>query len=454
MSKVVVRHATPGRRVASRDDVLYQTFITLYNDSDGRSSLTWLRLLGCFLRWIVLCADELDERHHCGCLCHFALSIMLLSRPRLRPTRLLILLTPLALLAWLAVLVYKYKNRVHFLQPDLYRWSTIGPSEHLLLPEKTASFCRAHAFGEHLSVGRERKVYDLFLLSTELDWLDIRLHTLSPYVDYFVIVESRTTFTGLPKPAYLADNWDKIAAFHRKIIHRVVDDPGSVVGARTWDHEDYMRNALFNHGFTELAGTEKEPHEGDVLVVSDIDELPKPETLVVLRKCDFPERLTLRSHFYYYSFQWLHRGEQWPHPQATVYRGPEDTIMPKDLRNGEAGTNGFLYLNHLRTWWQKSDMWNAAWHCSSCFATVKEMQTKMESFSHSPWNTAENKDPKTMVERVRNGKDLFGREGEVYDRIGDNRDVPAYVVQHKGTYGYLLDRDGEDAGFTDWEDGI
>ena len=75
----------------------------------------------------------------------------------------------------------------------------------------------------------------------------------------------------------------------------------------------------------------------------------------------------------------------------------------------------------------------------------------MESFSHAPWNTAENKDPKTIVERVRNGKDLFGRESEVYDRVENNRDVPAYVEQHKGAFGYLLDRDGEDGGFADWE---
>jgi len=277
------------------------------------------------------------------------------------------------------------------------------------------------------------------------------LHTLSPYVDYFVIVESRTTFTGLAKPAYLADNWDKFAAFHRKIIYRVVDDPGSVVGPRTWDHEDYMRNALFDKVFPELVGIPQEAHFGDVLVISDIDEAPKPETLVVLRKCDFPDRLTLRSHFYYYSFQWMHRGEQWPHPQVTTYRGLGGTILPKDLRNGEAGTHGWFFTNHLRTWWEKADMWNAAWHCSSCFATVKEMQTKMESFSHSPWNTAENRDIKTIIERVKSGKDLFGRESEQYDRVEENKDIPAYVVQHKSVFGYLLDRDGEKAGFTDAE---
>lgn len=377
---------------------------------------------------------------------------MLSSRMRFRSFRLSLLLC-LTVLVWLSMIVYKHKTKHHILQPDLYRWSTVGPSQHLLLPEKISSFCAAHGFGPKHSVEkrRERRVYDLFLLSTELDWLEIRLHTLSPYVDYFVIVESRTTFTGLTKPAYLDENWEKFTSFHHKIIHRVVEDPGSVVGSRTWDHEDYMRNALFNSVFPSIVGTNQEAQNGDVLIVSDIDEIPKPETLVVLRKCDIPERLTLRSHFYYYSFQYLHRGEQWAHPQATLFTGISSTISPKDLRNGE-GAHGWFFLSDLRRWWMKTDLWNAAWHCSSCFATVKEMQTKMQSFSHAPWNTPQNRDSKTIVERVRKGQDLFGRETELYDRIDDNRDVPAYVQQNSEKFKYLVNRDDRNAGFVDVDD--
>ncbi|TKA66682.1 hypothetical protein B0A55_09971 [Friedmanniomyces simplex] len=375
---------------------------------------------------------------------------MLLGRPRLRPLRVLLLLSAIAAIA-LTTFVYKHKTRLHVLRPDLYRWSTHGPSQHLLLPEKIAGFCQAHGFDQFPERGgRERKVYDLFMLATELDWLEIRLLTLSPYVDFFVIVEARTTFTGLPKPAVLQDNWEKFLPFHNKIIHRVIEDPGSaIIGSRTWDHEDFLRNALLHGVFPGLVGTWKEPHKGDVLLVSDVDEIPKPETFVVLRKCDFPDRLTLRSKFYYYSFQWLHAGEQWAHPQVTTYRGLESTIPPKDLRNGEPTTHGVLYLNHLRTWWERADFWDAAWHCSSCFATVGEMRRKMESFSHVAWNTAGNREAKTIVERVRGGLDLFGREGEVYERVVENRDVPAYILQNGGAFGYLLDRDGENAGFTD-----
>ncbi|KAK5683914.1 hypothetical protein LTS10_003777 [Elasticomyces elasticus] len=333
--------------------------------------------------------------------------------------------------------------------PDLYRWSNHGPSNVLLLPEKIESFCHAHGFLDFKPGPQERKVYDLFVLSTELDWLEIRLHTLSPYVDFFVIVESRITSTGLPKSTVLADNWERWAPFHGKIIHRVIEDPGLNMPDLVYNHEDFLRNALLYSVFPELVGTWQEPHEGDVLIVSDVNEIPKPETLVVLRKCDFPDRLTLRSHSYRYSFQWLHRAEQWQHPQVTTYHGLDNTIPPKYLRNGEATTHGYLYLNHLWAWWERAELRSAAWRCLSCFATVREMQTEMESLPQTAVDTTDTSEPKNIIARVRNGQDLFRQEDEVYEKVDDNGDVPAYILQNRQAFGYLLDRDGDNAGFTD-----
>lgn len=296
-----------------------------------------------------------------------------------------------------------------------------------------------------------RKIYDLFLFSHELDWLEIRLNTLAPYVDYFVIVESPSTFTGMQKPLYLQDNWSNFTKFHHKIIHKVVEDPGPSIGMSTWIHEDFFRNSLFQSTFPTLVSSQREAHEGDVILVSDVDEIPKPETLNVLRHCDFPDRLTLRSHFYYYSFQWLHVGEQWPHPQATVFHGLTNTLTPNELRNGIGGPSSWVpFRSSLHRWWQKADLWNAAWHCSSCFATLEEMRAKMESFSHTPLNTPENRNERTMLERVRTGQDLFGRKGQDYQRVEGNHDVPAYILERPKEFEYLLNRDGENAGFRDW----
>ena len=374
-----------------------------------------------------------------------------------------------AILLWSAITTWIVVD--HERSKDHYLSTTLAevPSNfntQLLSPDEIESTCRSHGFAAYKVTPEnpKRKVYDLVLMSTELDWLEIRLHTLADQVDYFVIVESPTTFTGKLKPLHLRDNWHRFAPFHHKIIHRVV--PDEIQSARIWDHEDAFRNALFTHVFPGLIGTPQQAQTDDVLVVSDMDEIPRPGTLVLLRLCAFPLRLTLRSEFYYYSFQWRHRGPQWAHPDATLYRGAQ-TLLPNDLRQGllpsSSGsgstslTGGFLSfmsipLASLKRYWTRATLYNAGWHCSSCFSTLTELRAKMHGFSHQGWNTAANREAATVIERVRKGLDLFGREGEVYDRVEGNGDLPAYLKgewEGKGRFGWLLDRDGSKGGFVD-----
>jgi beta-1,4-mannosyl-glycoprotein beta-1,4-N-acetylglucosaminyltransferase len=309
--------------------------------------------------------------------------------------------------------------------------------------------CRAHGFVPWNIREQERKVYDLTLMSNELDWLEIRLHTLSAYVDYFVIIESPTTFTGKPKPLHLKDNWERFAAFHDKIIYHEVQD--IVNSQRVWDHEDFLRDALLKAVFPTLVGTSAEAHYGDILVVNDMDEIARPETMVLLRSCQFPSRLTLASDFYYYSFQWRHQGQQWMGPHATIYRGSA-TISPNNLRQGLL-EDGLRPITAFYRWRDRRTLWNAGWHCSSCFVTVEEILMKMGAFSHKPLNTAENRNPLTILDRVRNGLDLFGRTDQLFTRVENNTDVPFYILQEHRREGvrfdYLLNRDGEKAGFED-----
>ncbi|EER38729.1 glycosyl transferase [Histoplasma capsulatum var. duboisii H88] len=303
-----------------------------------------------------------------------------------------------------------------------------------------------------------RKVYDIFLLNTELDWLEIRLNELNDQVDFFVIVESNTTFTGHPKPLLLTDLsvWAKFAPFHHKIIHHIVEGDGETV-RKAFDREKFQRDA----GFTQLFPTLGQPNAksplallpatapqlGDVIIVSDIDEIPRPATVTLLRICSFPRRVNLRSRFYYYSFQWLHKGPDWAHPQATYYEGLENTIKPDDLRMGRGGS----IVQKL--FGPKADLFNASWHCSSCFATVKEMQTKITSFSHTEYNRPEFMSKEHIVEVVRTGKDLFDRPSQVYERVRSNLDVPAFLKgeAEKKRFRYMLDRDGKDGGFVDFD---
>jgi beta-1,4-mannosyl-glycoprotein beta-1,4-N-acetylglucosaminyltransferase len=288
---------------------------------------------------------------------------------------------------------------------------------------------------------RQRKVYDLFMVNTELDWLEIRLNSTYDEVDHFVIVEGRTSFQGNAKPLTIKENWHRLAPYKDKVIYHELEHPADFNPQRTWDYEDFQRNAMLDQVFPTLDG-DRAPAEGDVIIVADVDEIVRPATLRALRECEFPRRLTLRSKFYYYGFQWLHEGVEWQHPQATYYEGSQ-TIKPVNLRNGDGGLGPVIWLD-------KANLWNSGWHCSSCFATMAELLGKMSSFSHASLNDERYRDRDRLADRVRSGQDLWDRKGENYVHLANNTDIPPAVLADKARFRYLWDRSGQSAGFRDY----
>ena len=305
-------------------------------------------------------------------------------------------------------------------------------------------FCAAHGysvFKPRSEGSSERKVYDLVIMNSELDFLEIRLDTLYDYVDYFIVVESAKTFQGNDKPLVIQENWDRFRRYHGKIIYHELTYPKSFNPQRAWDYEDLQRDATYEQVMRELRGR-RAPVKGDVIIVADTDEIPRPQSLVVLRSCNFPRRLTLASKFYYYSFEFLHAGPEWPHPQATYYEGWR-TLKPTNLRNSDGGFPPF----------RKEEMGllgNAGWHCSSCFATIEEFLNKISSFSHAWMNHEYFRNRDRIASAVREGRDLWGRPQDVFTKVEGNRDMPPLVLEDPERFGYMISRDGPKAGFTDY----
>ncbi|KAI1304713.1 glycosyltransferase family 17 protein [Xylaria venustula] len=310
-------------------------------------------------------------------------------------------------------------------------------------PAMVQSLCRRHGWKSFKNAG-DRKVYDLIMVNTELEWLEIRLNGTYDYVDYFVIVESSKTFTNRDKPLFIKDNMDRFAAYRDKIIYHQLEIPDGFHSDRAnpaWDWEDLQRNAMYDQVLPRLTGA-KAPVDGDVLIVADVDEIVRPEAIVVLKACSFPRRLTLRSQFYYYSFQFMHKGAQWAHPQATYYQGWR-TILPVNLRNSDGGLQPLIKL-------EEGNLWSAGWHCSTCFSTIDEVLTKLASFSHVWMNNDVYRDRDRIADRVRNGKDLWDREDQIYERIENNQDIPGLLLGQPDRFPWLLNRDGPTAGFQDY----
>ena len=287
------------------------------------------------------------------------------------------------------------KDRPYGVEPTHYSGPVAkvdGAHPDVLPADAADQYCanfRLRAFPRDRAA--KRKIYDLLLINTELEMLDVRLGQMSSGVDYFVVLESDKTFTDKEKPLFVHENWGRFAPYHDQIIRRTMDLSTGAFD-NTWAREGASRNAMYDQVVPFLTG-EQAAAIDDVLLVSDVDEMFKPETLKTLRNCEVPVRVTAVSRMFYYSFQWLQDGS-WPHPQATLYKGGSvnATILPDELRKHSD--------RHLT-------LADAGWHCSYCFSTLAEMVTKITSFSHTEMDRPEFKDPVKIIDRVRHGKDMY-----------------------------------------------
>ena len=80
-----------------------------------------------------------------------------------------------------------------------------------------------------------------------------------------------------------------------------------------------------------------------------------------------------------------------------------------------------------------------------------DLKNKITSFSHKGYNQPYFLDTARLLHRIRRGEDLFERPKELYDRIDNNSDVPAYLQRedNQQKFSYMLDRDPQNANFRD-----
>lgn len=114
------------------------------------------------------------------------------------------------------------------------------------------------------------RIFDCFTFFNEVRLLELRLKTLDPVVDVFVLVEGTRTFTGKEKPLLFAENKEKFKRYFPKIRHVVVDSWPDYTTA--FANENVQRNAIVQGLY--------DASDDDVVMVSDCDEIPKPDLVL------------------------------------------------------------------------------------------------------------------------------------------------------------------------------
>ena len=117
-------------------------------------------------------------------------------------------------------------------------------------------------------------IYDCFSYWDEDLLLDLRLNVLNKFVDYFVIVEGNKTWQNNSKK--LRFDLNRFKNFKDKIIYVPVTDLPD--GNDPYLRENHQRNCI-------LRGLSN-ARDDDLIIISDLDEIPNPEKIVTFNPSD------------------------------------------------------------------------------------------------------------------------------------------------------------------------
>jgi beta-1,4-mannosyl-glycoprotein beta-1,4-N-acetylglucosaminyltransferase len=246
-------------------------------------------------------------------------------------------------------------------------------------------------------------VVDAFVFYNELDMLNYRLNVLDDHVDYFVIVESTHTFSGISKPLFFKENCERFAKFEKKIIHIVITDfpqQSFVCDGRQWENERFQREEGIRRGLANVPGLQ----DSDFVIYSDLDEIINPNLIRAVRdgKIGGAGVYSLEMDMYYYNL--------------TTYAGKWSA--PTLLTAWYAKQFSYRYSN-------KNILPNAGWHLSY-FGDTEFIRNKIVHFGHQEYNKEEYINTENLTRAVNTSSDLFKRNNITFRRIEmkDNNNLP------------------------------
>ncbi|MGN1181357.1 MAG: glycosyl transferase GT17 family protein, partial [Suilimivivens sp.] len=276
-------------------------------------------------------------------------------------------------------------------------------------------------------------VYDCIPFFNELDILKLRLNILNPIVDKFIIEEATVTFSGEPKELCFEKNKALFQEFLPKIEYIVVDN--SPVNTTTHLRDKFQKNAL-------IKGLDKATDE-DVIILSDVDEIPNPKVLKqVIEEFD-PDKIYhfAQRMFYCYlnmeetSGKLLSITGEFPGVESKLWLGTK-VFSKKNIP-----ADGIIQLREASTTAPNAvRIADGGWHFGYMGSkgekdVAKRIGTKVVAAAHQEYN-----DGVLLAEaadRLILGQDMFGREAS-FQRVEVDESYPEYLLEHRSEYEYLI----------------
>ena len=278
-------------------------------------------------------------------------------------------------------------------------------------------------------------IYDCFTFFNELDLLEIRLNILQDVVDKFVIVEATQNHQGKAKPLYFQENKKRFQSFQHKIIHIIADNPPPLTGAP----QDYLGNswAIENWQRSQINNALQNCCDEDVIILSDVDEIPRPE--VIARNVKNPGITTLFVDNYNFFVNFKSSEPPFPVVKMVTYGYyrrhlpnlpfPENQkfrILPQYRQAADP--------NKLRALPGDCLVHHGGWHFSY-LGGIEQILQKRCSIVEQQYNDDETTSAEWVVQRIRQGRDIYRRGYLFYPT---NCGLPRYLLRERRRYPQLF----------------
>ncbi len=225
-------------------------------------------------------------------------------------------------------------------------------------------------------------IIDCFMYFDEDMLLDIRLNILDKFVSKFVICEACFNHNGTSKKINFDIN--KFKKFQEKIIFLPLnEEPKNLKKFNNQDTNDknsmILDNALIRENFQRnyLSKALKECSENDLIIISDIDEIPN------LKNFKYEKKITIFKHkMFYYKFNLQYPNFLWTGSKICKKK---DLVSPQWLRNIKSKTYPLWRLDILFSDTKYNDVKiiedNGGWHFTN-IKSAEKIDHKMKNFLH------------------------------------------------------------------------
>jgi beta-1,4-mannosyl-glycoprotein beta-1,4-N-acetylglucosaminyltransferase len=277
-----------------------------------------------------------------------------------------------------------------------------------------------------INSGVQLKVYDCFCYFNEDLILELRLETLWDYVDYFVISEAVYTQVGDPKP--LNFDLEKFSKYREKIRYLTVDHfpPGK---QGFWQNENYQRNYLMNGLF--------DAHPDDLILVSDLDEIPRPELIKEYnpskyKRGDFAQK----GYAYLLNNLLFINGDQaiWQGSKITTYYYLSEFF--KTVTAVRSYKSSGIFRSIKRAWFKKfstQSLLDGGWHFSWMQKSERIVE-KMMAIADQQAVRPEYKNLDYISQKIKAGEDLLNPSAKyIYEPV-TMPNFPKFLVENKKIY--------------------